>query len=526
MKFYGKNQEASTEIDGVEAHDEERIVASSYFKYKQYPFLYKFFESYEYHKLEKQFHSMLQVDISKCFPSIYTHSIGWAVKGKRLVKSKRFKSGSFDVDFDNLMQTINYRETNGIIVGPEVSRIFAEVILQKIDLNLIKRMEASNHKISIHYDFRRYVDDYFFFFCSNEVKQTFLEQLELCLLDYKMYLNNAKTSIASRPFVTSISIAKHTLSKTIYNSFSTRYIKNEDGKTLISHLKNPQYISNKMIIEIKMALAGNKVEYHSISNYIFGAIAKRVYSYLSIIHNIEKTDERYINWILVDLDVTFFVHAMDIRVRPTDRLARLISKLLEKTHNWSEQDKNILHKKIFDHIRRSIDTLIDSLNSSIGLEGLNLLTILTMLPPSFNLPESKVITLFEKIKGNSQSYDFYFCWVTFMLYIRDSQNYNTIRLELLKDAEVFLHTDQDMFISTEYFLFYFDYLACPYISESTRKEMFDSVKKITLKADQPVKFDSDKHGKILLTKDFLVNWRDPSYLKHSLEKRQYVFSYG
>jgi hypothetical protein len=275
-----------------------------------------------------------------------------------------------------------------------------------------------------------------------------------------------------------------------------------------------------------MALAGNKVEYHSISNYIFGAISKRVFYYLSIIYDIEKTDERYLNWILVDLDVIFFVHAMDIRVRPTDRLARLISKLLEKTHNWPEQNKNILHKKIFDHIRRSIDTLIDSLNSSIGLEGLNLLTILTMLPPSFNLPESKVITLFEKIKGNSQSYDFYFCWITFMLYIRDNQKYNTIRLKLLKDAEIFLHTDQDMFISTEYFLFYFDYLACPYISESTRKEMFDAVKKITLKADQPVKFDSDKHGKTLLTKDFLVNWRDPSYLKHSLEKRQYVFSYG
>jgi len=31
------------------------------------------------------------------------------------------------------MQSANYGETNGIIIGPEFSRIFAELILQQID---------------------------------------------------------------------------------------------------------------------------------------------------------------------------------------------------------------------------------------------------------------------------------------------------------------------------------------------------------------------------------------------------------
>ena len=35
--------------------------------------------------------------------------------------------------FDNLMQSVNARETNGIVIGPEFSRIFAEIILQYID---------------------------------------------------------------------------------------------------------------------------------------------------------------------------------------------------------------------------------------------------------------------------------------------------------------------------------------------------------------------------------------------------------
>ena len=54
-KFYGKTQKGSKVSHGVESVYEERIVSSSYFKYKKYPFLYRFFESYEYHRLEKKF---------------------------------------------------------------------------------------------------------------------------------------------------------------------------------------------------------------------------------------------------------------------------------------------------------------------------------------------------------------------------------------------------------------------------------------------------------------------------------------
>lgn len=195
-KFYGKTQDGSKLTGGVENVDEERIVSTSYFKYKKYPFLYRFFESYEYHKLEKQFHSMLQVDVSKCFPSIYTHSIGWAVKNKRLAKVNPKAHGNFDGEFDSLMQLTNYRETNGIIIGPEVSRIFAEIILQKIDLNLVDKMTQNKYQISRDYDFRRYVDDFFVFFRSEDVKSAFIKALELSLLEYKMYLNEAKTTIA------------------------------------------------------------------------------------------------------------------------------------------------------------------------------------------------------------------------------------------------------------------------------------------------------------------------------------------
>ncbi|MFA6052776.1 MAG: antiviral reverse transcriptase Drt3b [Methylobacter sp.] len=524
-KFYGKSQEGSKLTDGVESADEERIVSSSYFKYKKYPFLYRFFESYEYHKLEKQFHSMLQVDVSKCFPSIYTHSIGWAVKNKRLAKAK--PSGSFDGEFDNLMQLTNYRETNGIIVGPEVSRIFAEIILQKIDLNLVDKMILNVYQISKDYDFRRYVDDYFVFFRSEEVKTAFIKALESCLLEYKMYLNEAKTTIASRPFATDISLAKHALSNAVGEYYSSRYKEKDTDSESIVQLTRPSSKANKTISEIKMALANHKVEYNSISNYLFSAIAKRMVTYLSKLAEIDEKEEFHLNWLLVDLDVLFFVHAMDIRIRPTDRLARLIHDLLERTSGWPESHKEIIHKKIFDHIKQAINIFINHAKEMIGLETLNLLIILTMLPSKYQLPENKLKEYFGSLEKHSETNDFYFRWITFMLYIEGKLEYKQLRDELVKSADDYLLNSDDMFIASEYFMFYFDYLACPHIDEPVRKKMIEEVKKITLDSKQnPVQFNANTQSQIVLNKDFIVSWRDPEYLKNSLEKKEYIFSYN
>lgn len=520
-KFYGKSQDGSKSTDGVESSEEERTTSSSYFKYKKYPFLYRFFESYEYHKLEKQFPSMLQVDISKCFPSIYTHSIGWAAKSKRLAKQKA--KGSFDAEFDNLMQLTNYRETNGIIVGPEVSRIFAEIILQKIDLNIISSLEKKGVNLSKDYDFRRYVDDYFVFYRTDEVRKSFLKSLEQCLAEYKLHLNEAKTIIASRPFATDVSLAKNSLKNVVNKFYSTRYINEGTEHESISNVERPESRANKAISEIKMALAAHKSEYSSISNYLFSAITKKTASYLSKVSKIENKIESHLNWLLVDLDLLFFIHAMDIRIRPTDRLGRFIYYVIEKTSSWPENHLEIIYKKIFDNVKQAINIFINHSNDIIGLETLNLLIILTMLPERFKLHESKLEEYFNHLTKSSETNDFYFRWITCMLYISDQPEYDSLREKILLKAEDYLLSSEDMFISTEYFLMYFDYMACPYIDKFRRATTAFAVKKNTPHQNR---FDLSAQLSTLLANDFIVSWRDPMYLKNSLEKKEYLFPYG
>ncbi|MFN8135210.1 MAG: hypothetical protein U0Z17_08290 [Bacteroidales bacterium] len=71
---------------------------------------------------------------------------------------------------------------NGIVVGPEISRIFAEIILQNVDINVLNILEKEGRKYEVDYEARRYVDDYFIF--SNDEnfqanKENFSKRIEL-----------------------------------------------------------------------------------------------------------------------------------------------------------------------------------------------------------------------------------------------------------------------------------------------------------------------------------------------------------
>jgi len=74
---------------------------------------------------------------------------------------------TFGYKFDKLLMDLNYNETNGIVIGPEFSRIFAEIILQRIDLHVLRRTEEQGLKHKTDYEVFRYVDDYFLF-CNDE----------------------------------------------------------------------------------------------------------------------------------------------------------------------------------------------------------------------------------------------------------------------------------------------------------------------------------------------------------------------
>lgn len=139
----------------------------------------------------------LKVDVANCYNTIYTHSIAWAMcgkeKAKRYLKSKKPKNIKKKYELaDKLDKYIRHQkdnESNGIIVGPFTSRIYSEIILAAIDRILAKK-----------YVFRRYVDDYKFYFRTEASAKESIPQIEKVLKEYGLHLNLSKTEISCFPY--------------------------------------------------------------------------------------------------------------------------------------------------------------------------------------------------------------------------------------------------------------------------------------------------------------------------------------
>jgi len=339
-RFY-ESPSGDATSQGVEEEEREKSYCSSYFRYSRYAFLYKFFESYDYHSLEKQFRHMHQLDVSMCFESIYTHSISWAVKSKVFAK-KNLQTVGFDCDFDSLMRKINYGETNGIVVGPEVSRIFAEIIMQEVDVLLVRalKMKRKNLILGKDYDFRRFVDDYFIFASDHSDCEEIERELSLTLAGFKMHLNPMKSEYQVRPFISPLSLCKLALSRELDRVFKGRWTSGNEKR--LSKMQSPSRVANGIIVGIKSVVKGFSVSYKSISNYLLTSYTRNVSDIVAQYDPKRDGEDAIAAMLLVDLDVVFFVYAMDIRVRPTDLVARFVQMVLQLANDLSVEMQYLL----------------------------------------------------------------------------------------------------------------------------------------------------------------------------------------
>lgn len=197
--------------DKMEMYFSEYENLKTFFSYKRYTNIYKFYEDYRYQRAEKKFAHLLKMDVQKFFDSIYTHSIAWAISGGVDIYKDTFGGkfdGSVGAFWDKMMQEMNYNETNGIVIGPECSRIFAEVIMQHIDQMVEQQMLVKGYRNKVDYECYRYVDDYFFFYNDDTVKAEAELLLQSYLKEFKLNLSQEKCIVIDRPFVTDITKAK------------------------------------------------------------------------------------------------------------------------------------------------------------------------------------------------------------------------------------------------------------------------------------------------------------------------------
>lgn len=148
----------------------------------------------------------LSLDIATFYDSIYTHSLAWSMCGKEpakrwhsLVANKEdkkhpeLKPKYYDQadKLDCAIRRMKGNETNGIVTGPFLSRIFSEMLLCGID-NVLRERAG--------FVFKRYVDDYSFYFHSEAEAERGLANIESVLHEFGLNLNPVKTRVERYPF--------------------------------------------------------------------------------------------------------------------------------------------------------------------------------------------------------------------------------------------------------------------------------------------------------------------------------------
>lgn len=449
---------------------------ASYFSYSRYNLLFKFYDSQELLRLEKKFSRMRSLDVSKCFFNIYTHSVSWAIKGRDFSKAHR-KAYSFESEFDRLMQCCNDSETNGIVVGPEVSRIFAEHILQDVDIRVQKALLESPHFPLVHgrdYAVRRYVDDFLIFAANPQILDRIENAARLELRNYKLFINEKKVDTFSRPFVSKISLARREITQAL-----------SEVAPLVARVKNasPHEISEivakfkKAVWDIRLIVAKYGVGFHTISGWLLTRL-KSVLRQMTLA--VGPTTEPHVRVALLDsilrmMQLVFYVCALDIRVRTSYSLCQIAATLKKFSRHCSTSESDQVNQVFSDELASLCQNVAASLSEDKGesIELYNLLICGAFFAGEEFVRQPDVVRALKIIKQRPLRYFSYITCKFCYLKVADRKAF----VRRLNDAvkKKILAAPNEVGRDSELFLFFCEYVGAADVGLADKRQVLQAV---------------------------------------------------
>lgn len=291
-------------------------------------------ESYKYKYL-------LKTDIKNFYPSIYTHSISWAIHKKEKIRNGNENNFRLVGNvLDKLIRFGNDRKTNGIPIGPAISDLIAEIVLTAVDKSFTKSIRNEDLVAA------RYKDDYFFLIKNDEQADRIIKSLQNCFKEFNLFINEEKTEKFNlpdgllRPWIVSFN-------KTWYGLISdeTQSIKFRDFFNIAQEvlLIDSNYPGTAIIDKFLAKLTDKnnnytlKIDYSDLKKKQQAIL--RTYSLL--IHLAKRSKKSFPNSIGV-LEAVF--RAPEEKISKEIKVA-LIQEM--KTYNLELQNSNDEHKKLW-----------------------------------------------------------------------------------------------------------------------------------------------------------------------------------
>lgn len=515
-------------------------VPSSYFVLEKYGMLHDFYDSFEMLDLEKKFLQCRKIDVKRCFESIYTHSISWAAKDKEYVKGNLHsrKPKSFEDEFDEIMRFSNRNETHGIPIGAETSRLFSEIIFQKIDLNIHERIKTEGElEEGKDFEIRRYMDDFFIFTNDERCSERIQKVCEDELRNYKLFVNESKAISFERPFVMPASSAKQNV-RILLSEYLDVFGSRKEGHNASQH--SPTYKDMLRVInKIREVIRDHKLSFYGVANIALWSLKKDLLKTLYHIQKLKKTEKMFVSRVYDCLKD--FINTASYVFRLSPRSSAMSTMLKDQTQKQKKVEevfvsrvrgylrnvigiafyvfylsprshtastifkigyiileilKVINNKELAGEIKQELsyhflmfcEKISNSRDEKIS-EFLDIVLFLNELGDNFKVEEDRLKKIF-KIETRKSLLS-YFEIVVLLSYIKKDSSYDRIRETVLESCSKKLSSKNSL-KETENFLLFFDLISCPYLEPDEKEEILKRVGIVSNEKEVILFIETDK----------------------------------
>ena len=465
-----------------------------------------------------------KIDYKSCFDSIYTHAFTWIIE-RNVVDAKTANNSHLFITIDRIMQNINGRSSNGLVVGPEFSRMIAEVLLQQIDCEIMIALSRDGIIHGKDYSAFRYVDDIFLFANEHKVIDNIIEKYRLIGEGYLLRLNELKLTKGDTPC-----LPKEWLEKTrklsdiigdfFYQGKKDDYDKLPDEKRF---LVKTDFISvDRIKDEIAVLMKKHLDDRRTIVSFLLS----------TLLNNISKKKDGYtlfnkqgLGKSLLLLDMALFIYSFYPSFDQTRKLISIITYLNDEIDFKNDYNERA---KLCKTIQRY----------SFVFQTGNLFDLCDWFPffleYSLSLDINTENILIEKAKKHNDP----IIWANLLLYSKyykpffDEMKTN---IEAIVEKQILRISGKEPFLQIEiwYILIFHN---CPYLSVTLKNQMSNIINQISLEASnklvtnpKPSLFSTklvcdflqlqSKHGN--KPEDSLFNWNGQNNFSEQITYRTY-----
>ena len=295
-----------------------------------------------------RFRYYAKMDYKSCFDSIYTHSFSWIIE-RNIIDAKNAKNSYLFIAIDRILQNINGRSSNGIVVGPEFSRMIAEILLERIDNEVAICLSEQGLKWHKDFEIFRYVDDIFVF--SNEQKHLnlIIDSYSKIGEKYRLRLNELKlitdeTPCLPKEWLKKTRILSDMLSNLFFKGRKADYDKLDEDKR---HLINSDYVPvDRIKDEITILMKQYPEDRRTIVSYLLS----------TLLQNISKKKNGYklfgkqpFGRASLIIDLSFFIYAFYPSYEQTRKIISIITYIGDEL---DYKNNNEFKQRLFKTIRR------------------------------------------------------------------------------------------------------------------------------------------------------------------------------